>query len=115
MQNIMMINDHKAIIQYDPELDLFRGDFVGLNGGADFYGDSIAALENEGKQSLQTFLDVCQEQGIDPYKSFSGKFMTRLPSELHEQVTTIATSHGMSLNQWITDTLANAVNDEGMA
>ena len=41
--------------------------------------------------------------------------MTRLPSELHEQVTTIATSHGMSLNQWITDTLANAVNDEGMA
>lgn len=64
MQNIMMINDHKAIIQYDPELDLFRGEFIGLNGGADFYSDSIAALENEGKQSLQIFLDVCQEQGI---------------------------------------------------
>ena len=58
MQNIMMINDHKALIQYDPELGLFRGEFVGLNGGADFYGDSIADLENEGKQSLQTFLDV---------------------------------------------------------
>ena len=115
MQNIMMINDHKAIIQYDPELDLFRGEFVGLNGGADFYADSITALQNEGEQSLQTFLDVCQENGIEPYKSFSGKFMTRMPSELHEQVTTIATSHGMSLNQWITDTLANAVNDEGMA
>lgn len=64
MQNIMMINDHKAIIQYDPELDLFRGEFVGLNGGADFYSDSVTALENEGKQSLQTFLDVCQENGI---------------------------------------------------
>lgn len=115
MQNIMMINDHKALIQYDPELSLFRGEFVGLNGGADFYGDSIIALENEGKQSLQTFLDVCQEQGIDPYKSFSGKFMTRMPSELHEQVTTIATSHGMSLNQWVTTTLANAIKTEGMA
>lgn len=64
MQNIMMINDHKAIIQYDPELDLFRGEFVGLSGGADFYSDSVTALENEGKQSLQTFLDVCQENGI---------------------------------------------------
>ena len=64
MQNIIMINDHKAIIQYDPELDIFRGEFIGLNGGADFYGHSITALEHEGKQSLQTFLDVCQENGI---------------------------------------------------
>ena len=64
MQNIIMINDHKAIIQYDPELDIFRGEFVGLNGGADFYGDSITVLEHEGEQSLQTFLDVCQENGI---------------------------------------------------
>lgn len=73
MQNIMMINEHKALIQYDPELNMFRGEFVGLNGGADFYGDSIATLENEGKQSLQTFLEVCQENAIEPYKSFSGK------------------------------------------
>ena len=115
MQNIMMINEHKAIIQYDPELGLFRGEFVGLNGGADFYGDSITALQNEGEQSLQTFLEVCKENGIEPYKSFSGKFMTRIPSELHEQVSTIATSHGMSLNQWVADTLANAIDNEGMA
>ncbi|WP_201574012.1 type II toxin-antitoxin system HicB family antitoxin [Psychrobacter sp. H8-1] len=115
MKNIMMINDHKAIIQYDPELDLFRGEFVGLNGGADFYGESITNLESEGSQSLQAFMDVCKENGIDPYKSFSGKFMTRIPSDLHEQVSTIATSHGMSLNQWVTDTLTNAINDEGMA
>ncbi|MGM8870444.1 type II toxin-antitoxin system HicB family antitoxin [Psychrobacter sp. 2Y5] len=115
MQNIMMINEHKAIIKYDPELSMFRGEFVGLNGGADFYGDSITALEREGAQSLQTFFEVCRENDIEPYKGFSGKFVTRIPSGLHEQVSTIATSHGMSLNQWVTDTLANAVNNEGMA
>lgn len=115
MQNIMMINEHKAIIQYGPELRMFRGEFMGLNGGADFYGDSIAALEREGVQSLQSFFEVCQENNIEPYKGFSGKFVTRIPSDLHEQVSTIATSHGMSLNQWVTDTLANAVNNEGMA
>ncbi|WP_367105700.1 hypothetical protein [uncultured Psychrobacter sp.] len=65
MQNIMIVNNYKAVIQYDPELGLFRGEFVGPNGGADFYGDSITALQNEGEQSLQTFLDVCQENGIE--------------------------------------------------
>ena len=111
---MMMINDRKALIQYDPEIRLFSGEFVDLNSGADFYDDSIATLENEGKLSLQTFLEVCQENAIEPYKSFSGKFMMLIPSDLHEQVTTIATSHGISLNQWVTNTFANAVNNEGM-
>ena len=34
--NIMEINDYRALIQYDPEIELFRGEFIGLNGGSDF-------------------------------------------------------------------------------
>ncbi|STY64445.1 Uncharacterized protein encoded in hypervariable junctions of pilus gene clusters [Mannheimia haemolytica] len=37
MRNIMDINGYKAVIAYDPETELFRGEFIGLNGGADFY------------------------------------------------------------------------------
>ena len=28
---------YKAVIAYDPEIEMFRGEFVGLNGAADFY------------------------------------------------------------------------------
>ena len=54
--------------------------FVGLNGGADFYADSVEGLHKEGEASLKTFLAVCQEQGLEPYKHFSGKFITRVPA-----------------------------------
>jgi len=37
MMNVMEINGVKAVIAFDPEINLFRGEFVGLNGGADFY------------------------------------------------------------------------------
>ena len=37
MVNIIEINGYRAIIQYDPEIEMFRGEFIGLNGGADFY------------------------------------------------------------------------------
>ena len=41
MKNTMIINGHRAVIQYDPEIELFRGEFIGLNGGADFYAADI--------------------------------------------------------------------------
>lgn len=43
---------------------MLRGEFVGLNGGADFYADNVADLHREGMTSLQTFLEVCREQGL---------------------------------------------------
>ena len=48
MNNVMMINSYRAVIQYDPEIEMFRGEFTGLNGGADFYADRVPALRQEG-------------------------------------------------------------------
>lgn len=107
--NQMMINGHVAIINYDPEINLFRGEFIGLNGGADFYADNVEGLQKEGEASLDTFLEVCKEQGLEPYKQFSGKFVTRIPATLHERITVAATAAGVSLNQWIQSALEKEV------
>ena len=34
--NIMEVDGYKAKIEYDSELDEFRGEILGLNGSADF-------------------------------------------------------------------------------
>ena len=62
----MEINSCQAIIQYDPEIDMFRGEFVGLNGGADFYAKDIDNLRKEGEISLRIFLDMCREDRVEP-------------------------------------------------
>jgi len=33
MKNVMEINGVNAVIAFDPEINMFRGEFVGLNGG----------------------------------------------------------------------------------
>lgn len=109
MNNQMMINSHVAVIGFDPDVGLFRGEFVGLNGGADFYADSVDSLHTEGELSLNAFLAVCQAEGIQPYKQFSGKFMTRVPASLHERVVAAAAAAGMSLNQWVQTALEREV------
>ena len=109
MMNMMKIDGYKAVITYDPEIDMFRGEFVGLNGGADFYATNIKDLQKEGKLSLHVFLDMCKEEGISPCKEYSGKFNLRVPPELHASIAEKAAAEGKSLNKCVTDMLRDMV------
>jgi predicted HicB family RNase H-like nuclease len=111
MNNVMTIEGHTAIISFDPDLNQFRGEFTGLNGGADFYADSVVALRQEGARSLETFLAVCRDRGIEPYKKFSGKFVARVPARLHARITEAASAAGVSLNQWVQEALEREVRE----
>jgi predicted HicB family RNase H-like nuclease len=77
--NVMDIDGFRAVVQYDPQIDLFRGEFVGLNGGADFYAASVEALREEGAKSLRVFLETCREEGIEPVKSFRASSRSAFP------------------------------------
>jgi len=108
--NIMENESYKAKIEYDPEIDMFRGEIIGLNGGADFYGKSPAELRREFKKSLKEFLDVCKETGISPRKEYSGKFNLRIPPKLHGEIAAIATAEDKSINQWVADALDHSLH-----
>jgi predicted HicB family RNase H-like nuclease len=108
MKNVMEINGYKALIAFDPDTNLFRGEFIDLNGGADFYAADVKTLQREGKISLKVFLDMCREDGVEPQKSYSGKLMVRLPVELHQRAAVSAASRGKSLNSWLADVVAQA-------
>ncbi|MBS1989812.1 MAG: type II toxin-antitoxin system HicB family antitoxin [Cyanobacteria bacterium SZAS LIN-3] len=73
MKNVIDIDGHKAVVSFDPEIGLLRGEFLGLNGGADFYAKSVNELSTESRKSLKVFLDICKEENIEPYREFSGR------------------------------------------
>ena len=108
MKNLMDINGYKAVITFDPDTNLLRGEFIELNGGADFYAADVPSLHREGEISLKVFLDMCREDKGDPRKSYSGKLMVRLPVELHQRAAVTAAAHGKSLNAWLADAVAQA-------
>ena len=110
MMNMMEINGYRSVITYDPEIEMFRGEFVGLNGGADFYASDIKNLKKEGSASLKVFLDMCNEEGVEPRKQYSGKFNVRIPSSLHADIASAASADGKSLNQWVIEALDHATH-----
>ncbi len=109
--NIMEVDGYKAKIEYDPELDQFRGEILGLNGSADFYGKSPASLRKEFKNSLRVFLEVCEEKKLSPTKQYSGKFNLRIPPRLHSDIAARATAENKSINQWVSEALNDSVSE----
>ena len=110
MINQMTIDGVKAVITYDSDIDMFRGEFLGLNGCADFYAKDAEGLRHEGAISLKVFLAACQEDGVEPFKSYSGKFVLRIPPEDHAAISIAASTSGKSLNQWAVDKLRQAAD-----
>jgi predicted HicB family RNase H-like nuclease len=107
--NLMTVDGYRARIEYDAETDLFRGGMLGLCGGADVYGANPDELRLEFKKSLDVFLAVCSEQGIEPRKQFSGKFNLRIPPDLHEKLAMAAQAQGKSLNSVAQEALEKSV------
>jgi predicted HicB family RNase H-like nuclease len=107
--NVMTVDGYNAKIEYDPDMDMFRGEILGLTGGADFYGKTPKELKAEFRKSLAVFLEVCKEKGIEPRRNYSGKFNLRIPPELHERLAIAAQAEGKSINALAQEALAQRV------
>jgi predicted HicB family RNase H-like nuclease len=107
--NVMAVDGYHAKIEYDEDLDLFRGEILGLSGGADFYGKNPKELRTEFKKSLEVFLEVCKEKGLEPRRHFSGKFNLRISPELHERLAIEAQAQGKSINTLAQEALQERV------
>ena len=62
MNNLMTIGGQQAVISFYPDINMFRGEFVGLaNGGADFYAADIHTRRAQGAFAASTAAArVCQ-------------------------------------------------------
>ena len=107
---LMSLNGYQARITYNPESDQFRGEILGLSGGAEFYGSNPDELRREFKQSLEVYLEVCRERGIAPRKQFSGKFNLRVGGDLHEQLAMESARASESLNKYCVKLLREGVS-----
>ncbi|CAN5370428.1 type II toxin-antitoxin system HicB family antitoxin [soil metagenome] len=96
-------------VEFDEEAGIFHGEVVDLRDVITFQGKSVDELEQNFQDSIDDYLEFCQERDEEPDKSFSGRLMLRLPTEIHRKVYVRAKKEGKSLNEYITEklTLAN--------
>lgn len=88
---------------------LLHGEVIGLSDVITFASESPAELEQAFRDSVDDYLEFCEQSGRDPEKACSGKFQVRIPPELHGSAITVATSRQMSLNEFVARSIKHAV------
>jgi len=59
-------------------------------------------------EALFVALDACAKKGIEPFRSFSGRFNIRLDPKVHEAAVVAAASEDKSLNEWVAEAIEAA-------
>ena len=99
-----------ARVEFAESADVFHGRVV--NSGpypiATFESTKALALRPEFQRSIDEYLAVCEAEGIEPKKPFSGKLNLRLGSGLHAAVAMAADLEDVSINTWIVNALRRA-------
>lgn len=90
----MKYKGYEAIVEFDDEAEIFHGEVINLRDVITFQGDSVKELKQAFHDSVDDYLEFCQERGEEPEKPFSGKLMLRINPELHKIIAIKAKKEG---------------------
>jgi predicted HicB family RNase H-like nuclease len=99
-------------VEIDEEAGILHGEVINIRDVVTFEGRTVEEMQQAFRDSIEDYLDFCAQRGEDPEKPFSGKFVIRLPAELHRKVYIKAKLEDKSLNSWVTEVLEAAVQEQ---
>ena len=112
MSNILEYNGYHARIEFSNEDETFIGKVLGLQDTLVFEGETVEDLKNMFRASIDEYIEYCAHIGKEPDKEFKGSFNVRIPSELHRRAVFESERRGISLNQFVQESIENLLSGE---
>lgn len=88
-------------VEYSEKDEVFFGKVEGINGLVNFEGESVRELTEAFHEAVDDYLAYCNDEGIEPDKSYTGNLNVRLTPTIHRQIAILAKQAGMSINAYI--------------
>ena len=98
-------------VEIDDEAGILYGEVINVRDVITFEGATVDEVQEAFHESVDDYLAFCAKRGESPEKPFSGKFVVRLPTELHRKAYIQAKLEDKSLNSWVAEVLQSALQD----
>jgi predicted HicB family RNase H-like nuclease len=96
-------------VEFDDDAEIFHGEVINTRDVITFQGKTVDEIKEAFRDSVEDYLAYCAKLGQEPEKPFTGKFMLRIPPDLHRKIYVAAKQSGESINAWIKEQLAHSV------
>ena len=109
--NTMTYKGYIGSVAFSEKDNVFFGKIEGINGLVNFEGESVKELTDAFHEAVDDYLAYCEDEGIEPDKSYSGVLNVRLSPSIHRQIAMLARQAGQTLNAYIKDALEEKVEE----
>ena len=96
-------------IEYSKEDNLLYGKVLGVTSLISYEGETGQELEKDFRDAIDTYINLCNEEGIKPEKPYKGSFNVRLSPELHQKAALLAMEEKVSLNHLVAESIRERV------
>ena len=107
--NTLTYKGFTGSVNFSEKDNVFFGKIEGINGLVNFEGESVKELTSAFHEAVDDYLAYCEEEGIQPHKSYSGSLNVRLTPEIHSRVAFLAKQTGVSINAFIKQALERQI------
>ena len=112
MMNTMTYKGYIGSVAYSEKDQVFFGKIEGINGLVNFEGESVKELTEAFHEAVDDYLTYCEEEGLEPDKSYSGTLNVRLTPVIHRRIAIMARQAGQTINAFIKEALEEKVEAE---
>ena len=107
--NTLKYKDYVGTVNFSEKDGVFFGKIEGIDGLVNFEGESVKELTKAFHDAVDDYIMYCEEEGIEPHKSYSGSLNIRISPETHSCVAALAKQAGVSINAFIKSALEQKV------
>ena len=97
-------------VELNEEAGILHGEVINVRDVITFQGRTVKEIRKAFRESVEDYLEFCAERGESPEKPFSGRFVVRLPADLHREAYVRAKLEDKSLNSWVKEVLQKALH-----
>jgi len=108
---MMEYKGYVAHVVFDDSVDVFHGEVVNTQDVITFQGRTVDELRKAFEESVDDYLEFCKEDGVEPEKPYSGRFVVRMSPDLHRRTAIAAKTAGKSMNAYLAACLEKAVRE----
>lgn len=113
--NVLTYKGYYAKVEYNSEDNVLVGKIIGLSDTIAFACENVSEVESCFHETVDDYLDMCERYGKDPEKTYKGSFNVRVDPETHRKLVVEALKQGVSLNEFVSETLEKAVSHENQS
>ena len=110
MTDKLLYKEFIGTVHFSTKDLIFYGTIEGINDLVTFEGETVKKLKKAFEESVNDYVELCNEIGKDPLKSFKGSFNVRINPELHSKAFKTASMKGKSLNQFVQEAIEKEVS-----